>query len=80
MQTGLEQTCVAPSTPGLVGAGLKTLVQREASAAALCVCVWASWLLGKAHVGKRGIAWRGARREGEGAECGAVECSRFKPP
>ena len=34
----------------------------------LCVCVWggAGCWEGRAHVRKRGIAWRGARREGGG--------------
>ena len=45
MQTGLEQTCVAPSTRGLVGAGLEA--PKLWASAALCVCVGVgrSWLL-----------------------------------
>ena len=56
MQTGLEQTCVAPSTRGLVGAGLEA--PKLWASAALCVCVWvwggAGCWEGKAHVGLRG--------------------------
>ena len=57
-----------PQAPGAGGRGVpKTLVQGEAFAA-LCVCVWggAGCWEGRAHVRKRGIAWRGARREGGG--------------
>ena len=51
-----------PQAPGAGGRGVpKTLVQGEAFAA-LCVCVWggAGCWEGRAHVRKRGIAWRGA--------------------
>ena len=48
-----------PKHPGLVGAGCQKPLCRG-RLLLLCVCVRASWLLGKAHVRKRGIAWRGA--------------------
>ena len=49
-----------PQAPGAGGRGVpKTRVQAEASAA-LCVCGRAGCWEGRAHVRKRGIAWRGA--------------------
>lgn len=62
MQTGLEQTCVAPSTRGWWARGAKNPCAGGGFCCSVCVCVWggAGCWEGKAHVGKRGIAWRGA--------------------
>jgi len=55
-----------PKHPGLVGAGWQNPLCRG-RLLLLCVCVGgAGCWEGRAHVGKRGIAWRGARCEGGG--------------
>ena len=82
MQTGLEQTCVAPSTRGLVGAGLEA--PKLWASAALCVCV----CVGELAVGRVRRTWgRGALRGvGHGARAvGAppprvvTACGRGRP-
>ena len=54
-------------TPGAGGRGVGS-TKGGGRLLLLCVCVWggAGCWEGRAHVRKRGIAWRGARREGGG--------------
>ena len=45
-QTGLEQTCVAPSTRGWWARGAKNPCAGGGFCCSVCVCVGRSWLLG----------------------------------